>query len=68
MDELGVTGAETLMVGDTEYDMQIARAGTDALAVCYGACERERLLAQRPLDCLETPPELRSWFERVEAV
>jgi len=69
MDELGVTGAETLMVGDTEYDMQMARnAGTSALAVCYGVHERKRLLAQGPLDCLETLPELRSWFERLEAV
>ncbi|WP_089725823.1 HAD-IA family hydrolase [Candidatus Thiosymbion oneisti] len=69
MDELGVTGAETLMVGDTEYDMQMARnAGTSALAVCYGVHERGRLLAQRPLDCLETLPELRSWFEREEVV
>jgi len=69
MDELGVTGAETLMVGDTEYDMQMAyNAGISALAVCYGAHERERLLAQGPLDCLETLPELRSWFERSEVV
>ncbi len=69
MDELGVTGAETLMLGDTEYDMQMAcNAGTCALAVCYGVHERERLLAQQPLDCLETLPELRSWFERLEGV
>lgn len=69
MDELGVTGAETLMVGDTEYDMQMAHnAGASALAVCHGVHERERLLAQGPLDCLETLPELRSWLERSEAV
>jgi len=69
MDELGVTGAETLMVGDTEYDMQMAyNADTSALAVCHGVHERERLLAQGPLDCLETLPELRSWLERSEVV
>jgi len=69
MDELGVTGAETLMVGDTEYDMQMAQnAGTSALAVCYGVHERGRLLAQRPLDCLETLPALQFWFERMEAI
>lgn len=65
MDELGVQGSETLMVGDTEYDMQMAQtAGASALAVCYGVHERERLLAQRPLDCLETLQELRPWLER----
>jgi phosphoglycolate phosphatase len=69
MGELGVGSAETLMVGDTEYDMQMAKnAGTSALAVCYGVHDRERLLAQRPLACLETLSEMRSWLERVEAV
>ncbi|MCB2261660.1 MAG: HAD-IA family hydrolase [Candidatus Thiosymbion ectosymbiont of Robbea hypermnestra] len=69
MDELGVDGARTLMIGDTEYDMRMARgAGTDALAVGYGVHERERLLAQRPLDCLGSLPELRSWLERVEVI
>lgn len=65
MDELGAQGSETLMVGDTEYDMQMARtAGASALAVCYGVHERERLLAQRPLDCLETLQDMRPWLER----
>ncbi len=69
MDELGVAGTETLMVGDTEYDMQMAHnAGTSALAVCYGVHEQGRLLAQGPLDCVETLPALQSWFERLEAV
>jgi len=69
MDELGVTGAKTLMVGDTEYDMQMAQnAGTSALAVRYGVHEWGRLLAQRPLDCLETLPALQFWFERMEAI
>jgi len=65
MDELGVGGLNTLMVGDTEYDMQMAsNAGTNALAVCYGVHDRERLLMQRPLDCLETLPDMRPWLER----
>lgn len=65
MDELGVQGSDTLMVGDTEYDMQMAQtAGANALAVCYGVHERERLLAQRPLDCLDTLQDMRPWLER----
>jgi len=68
MDELGVDGMETLMVGDTEYDMRMARsAGANALAVSYGVHERERLLAQRPLDCLASLSEMHAWFERVKA-
>jgi len=65
MDELGVGGADTLMVGDTEYDMKMAsNAGTSALAVCYGVHERQRLLVQNPLGCLETLAEMRPWLER----
>jgi phosphoglycolate phosphatase len=64
MDELGVVGTDTLMVGDTEYDMQMAsNAGARALAVCYGVHDRERLLMQGPLGCLETLAELRPWLE-----
>lgn len=65
MNELGVDGSDTLMVGDTEYDLQMARnAGTGALAVCHGVHERERLLEQEPLDCLETLHDMPTWLER----
>lgn len=64
MGELGVQGSDTLMVGDTEYDMQMAQnAGASALAVCYGVHEKDRLLAQRPLDCLEKLCDMRPWLE-----
>ena len=69
MDELGVDGAYTLMVGDTEYDMQMASsAGAKALAVCYGVHERDRLLGHEPLDCLESLLEMRPWLEQTRAV
>lgn len=65
MDELGVDGTDTLMVGDTEYDMQMAsNAGARALAACYGVHKRERLLLQRPLGCLGSLGEMRSWLAR----
>lgn len=69
MGELGVQGCDTLMVGDTEYDMQMAQnAGASALAVCYGVHEKDRLLAQRPLDCLEKLCDMRPWLEAGVAV
>ena len=41
MDELGTLPEETLMIGDTAYDMQLAaNAGTRALAVEYGVHSR----------------------------
>jgi phosphoglycolate phosphatase len=63
MDELGARGEETLMVGDTEYDMQMAsNAGAHALAVCYGVHSPERLLAQGPLGCLADLVEMPAWL------
>ena len=63
MDELDVPPAETLMIGDTEYDLLMARnAGVAAAAVSYGAHERERLLEYRPLACAGDVEELTAWL------
>ena len=54
MAELGVEPAATLMVGDTEYDLAMARAAKAwPLAVAYGAHERRRLLPYAPVAVLE---------------
>jgi len=63
MDELGVDPARTLMVGDTEYDMELAgNAGVAAVAVGYGAHAPERLLAHGPLACVMSIAELGDWL------
>jgi phosphoglycolate phosphatase len=63
MDELGVPPGKTLMVGDTAYDMQLARnAHVHALAVCYGVHERERLMAYGPLDCVADIRDIPAWL------
>ena len=44
----------TLMVGDTEWDLEMARrAGVPAVAVSYGAHAPERLRALGPLACID---------------
>jgi phosphoglycolate phosphatase len=63
MDELGTMPEETLMIGDTEYDMQLAaNARAHALAVGYGVHSRERLLQHGPLDCLGDVREIPAWL------
>ena len=63
MDELDVVPERTLMVGDTEYDLEMAqRAGTAALAVSYGAHEGERLHNYQPLACLNSVDEMAQWL------
>lgn len=65
MDELGVRAAQTLMVGDTEYDLQMAaNAGARSLAVCFGVHDAGRLLACGPLACLESLDDIPRWLER----
>lgn len=63
LDETGVTAAQALMVGDTVYDMQMARsAQVDALAVSYGVHDRQDLLAQGAVACLDSFPEVHRWL------
>jgi len=64
MDELGAEPGETLMIGDTEYDLQMAtNARAAALAVSYGVHARERLLQHQPLHCIDAISELPAWLD-----
>lgn len=63
LQETGVEAENTLMVGDTEYDMNMAiQAGVHPVAVSYGVHERGRLMAHQPLTCLDTIGELVDWL------
>ncbi len=67
MDELGVTAAETLMVGDTEYDMQMAgNAGVNALAIGHGVHAPARLWLHNPLGCLESLHAIPGWLTALD--
>jgi len=67
MEGTGVTAGQTLMVGDTEFDLQMARsARVDSVAVAWGAHDRCRLEASGPLACLETLTDLAAWLENFE--
>jgi phosphoglycolate phosphatase len=66
MDEMGATGEETLMIGDTDYDMQMAlNAGAHRLAVSYGSHTQERLMKSEPLGLLDDIRELPAWLNQV---
>ena len=65
MDELRATWQETLMVGDTEYDMAMARnAGARGLAVTYGVHAGDRLLREGAIDLLPSIHALPPWLRR----
>lgn len=64
MDELGVGREKTLMIGDTTFDLAMARAaGVAAVGVLTGAHRRPELMNCDPLDCLENVAELPGWLE-----
>lgn len=65
MDVAGVDPADTLMIGDTIFDMQLARnAGTRALAVSYGVQASERLLAEGAIDCIDEIDAILPWLRQ----
>lgn len=59
MDHLGHEAGATLMVGDSEYDLLMAKnAGTPAVAVTGGAHASERLVRHQPIAVIESVVEL----------
>ena len=63
MEQLDVPRQETLMIGDTSHDMEMARAASvGGLAVTYGAHPEGSLRACSPLQCFSSVTELRQWL------
>lgn len=56
---------DALMIGDTEYDLQMAaNAGMDALAVTCGAHSLQRLLTLQVVAVLDDCTQLPAWLEK----
>lgn len=63
LDQLGVPAREAVMVGDTTYDLEMARgARMDAVGVCSGGHSREELERLGPLACLDQVVDLAPWL------
>ncbi len=63
MDQLDVLPRQTIMVGDTEYDMEMAtNAGTGKVAVTSGVHSETRLNRHAPLVCLERISDMPAWM------
>lgn len=64
LEHTGIPTERALMVGDTTYDMLMARqAGLDSLAVTYGVHGRELLMEHGPLACLDSFNEVYTWLQ-----
>jgi phosphoglycolate phosphatase len=63
LEQAGVEPEQALMIGDTEYDLEMAvNAGMPSLGVTYGTHGLERLLKHRPLACVDRVTEIPTWL------
>jgi len=63
MDELGVSSDRTLMIGDTSFDLLMAKnANVASLAVTYGAHPLDDLLSCGPVAHFDDFQELNKWI------
>lgn len=64
LDEFALEPQDAIMIGDTEYDLMMAKTiNMDSLAVSYGVHEKERLLACEPLDCVDNVEQLATFLQ-----
>ena len=65
LEHCGVPAARALMVGDSSFDLQMARhAGVDCVAVGYGAQPLAVLREYGPALAIESFVELHAWLDR----
>ena len=65
MDEMGVEAEKTLMIGDTEYDLLMAKnAGVNSIGIGHGVHEEDRLLACEPIALVDDLQSLQAWFHQ----
>jgi len=66
IEELGALSTETLMIGDSKYDLQMANnAGISAVAVSYGVHNSTELSKYNPLILLNSLPDLITWLDQL---
>jgi len=63
LQQLGLNASQALMIGDTEYDMEMAKnANMDSLGVDYGVHPRERLMLHKPIGCISNIADLTAFL------
>lgn len=64
LDYFGLHSDQAIMVGDTEYDLEMARfARMDSLAVSYGVHEVARLMRHQPRACVDSIAQMHRWLQ-----
>ncbi len=67
LDEFAVTADDAIMIGDTEFDMLMAKSlDMDALAVSYGVHDKVDIMKHQPLACVDSVMQLSQWLLNCE--
>jgi len=65
MDYFAVEPEQTIMIGDTEYDLHMAQnAKTQSIGVTHGVHEQKRLEKFNPITCVPSINDLHVWLGR----
>lgn len=65
MDFVGVEANETVMIGDTEYDLNMAlNANCDSIGIAHGVHDESRLQDCKPLEIFPDIKQLYHWVEK----
>ncbi|WP_297808167.1 HAD-IA family hydrolase [uncultured Methylophaga sp.] len=65
MDFTGVSGSDALMIGDTEFDLLMAKnAGAHSLGITHGAHDEAKLLACEPQAIVHDLHQVQHWLRR----
>jgi phosphoglycolate phosphatase len=63
MNDFVVLPERTLMIGDTSYDLQMAKnAGVSSVGVTFGAQTQAQLVPYQPLQIFNQFSELKNWL------
>jgi len=66
LQQLGMHTKDALMIGDTEYDMEMAKnANMDRLGVSYGVHPTERLMKHQPIGCIDNLNQLDAFLKSI---
>jgi len=66
LDALKLSPDDALMIGDTAYDMEMAKnAGMDRLGVSYGVHPRSQLMTHNPIGCLDNITQLNHFLNQI---
>lgn len=66
LEQLGMNVRDALMIGDTEYDMEMAKnAKMDSLGVSYGVHPPDRLMKHEPIGCIDDIQHLDEFLQKL---